>query len=179
MATIDINGMVFYETTDPVTPLQNVLNGISTAVTNAFDSTDRVFKVADATARNTLYATRGATSSNPLTVLREDTGRLERTYNGSTWKTVSPVAEWFGTATSAADGSFSGTIPSGVFSVAPLIFGTVQSTTQFTVVSVVASSATAFSGLCGYFPGFGGIATTAGFVIGLHAVQAKLASASD
>lgn len=80
MTTTDINGLVYYETTDNVTPLQVVLNGMSTAVTNAFDSTDRIFRVADATARDALYASRGA----PLLVFREDLGTLERN-GGAGW----------------------------------------------------------------------------------------------
>lgn len=83
MATTDINGMVFYTVTDPVEPLQTLLNGISTATTNALNAQDRVFKVANQAARDTLYTQRGA----PLTVSRTDTGIWERN-TGSGWVPV-------------------------------------------------------------------------------------------
>lgn len=85
MATTDINGMVFYTVSDPVEPLQTLLNGISTATTNALNANVRIFSTANATTRNALAVSRGASTSSPLVVYRQDTLVYEYTTDGITW----------------------------------------------------------------------------------------------
>lgn len=91
MATTDINGMVFYTTSDLVTPLASNINAISTAVTNAFNSETRTFRVANQAARDALLTARGASASAPLQVDRADTGVIERNTTGviGGWKATS------------------------------------------------------------------------------------------
>lgn len=84
MSTTDINGMVFYTTADGIEPIQNVFNAVSTAVTNAFNSSVRTFKVENQAARDALAITRVPTSSSPLRVYRQDTKTCEINY-GPGW----------------------------------------------------------------------------------------------
>jgi len=91
-----------------------------------------------------------------------------------------PFAEYVTMATCAADGSFSGTFPAGLFTVIPVLQCTVQSNTQFVFASAAATSETAFSGFCAYFSGTPKVfRLTAGFIISIHAVQMTATTASN
>jgi hypothetical protein len=116
--------------------------------------------------------------SSGAQVQRLDTGIVERS-DGTTWRSAGSFATYDTTTTTAADGTFSGTFPAGLFTVAPLCFATVQSGTQFAVVAVAATSPTTFGGHAGYFPGgSGGMSLIAGFTVAIHAVQATSTSAA-
>lgn len=93
--------------------------------------------------------------------------------------TKAPFAEWVGTATCDANGIFSGTFPAGRFTVTPHVVVSVASLTEFAIAAGVATSTTAFSGHCAYFPGgTGTIARTTGFVIAVRAIQRTATSAT-
>ncbi len=117
------------------------------------------------------------TASAPADVNRLDTLTIERN-SGSGWRRGAPYAEWFGNVTTAADGSFSGTFPTGLFTANPVVICTVGSGTYMACAAALATSPTAFNGHCGYFSGVGAaIATTNGFTVAIHAVQATATSA--
>lgn len=108
MATTDSNGLVLWQTTDPVSPIQSLLNGATTSVSAAFNSNARIFRVADATDQSALLTSRGATASNPLLTYRTDTGNIEIN-DGTTWKLVyTPVSSV--TVNATAGTGFSGSI---------------------------------------------------------------------
>lgn len=92
MATTDVNGQVFYGPTDPVEPLQGLLNGISTANSGRLSSEVQIKRVANVTGRTAAVTARSGrpiTVSDPLFVWREDAPenrRLEYTINGTTWR---------------------------------------------------------------------------------------------
>ena len=85
MATTDNNGIVQIQTSDDISPFQSLVNSVSSSVSNAFNANVRTFKVADATARNTLATTRVPSISEPLLVWRQDTGRFELN-EGTGWQ---------------------------------------------------------------------------------------------
>lgn len=94
MATTDSNGMVFYTVSDPVEPLQTVLNAMSTATTNALNATVRIFHVANVAARNALAAVRVPSTSNPLVVYRDDSAGIEYSVTPGTWIPGTPAPAW-------------------------------------------------------------------------------------
>ena len=85
MATTDSNGIVQIQTSDDMTPFQPLVNSVSSSVSDAFNANVRTFKVANATARNTLATTRVPTLEEPLLVWRQDTGRFELN-EGTGWQ---------------------------------------------------------------------------------------------
>lgn len=85
MATTDNNGIVQIQTSDFIAPFQSLINPVSSSVSDAFNANVRTFKVADATARDTLATTRTPTLEEPLLVWRQDTGRFELN-EGSGWQ---------------------------------------------------------------------------------------------
>lgn len=88
MATTDSNGILFYEVTDSVSPLQVLLNSGQQSISDALNTTARIFPVASIAARNALSTTYGPTASKPLYVNRADavSGRqTEYTVNGTEW----------------------------------------------------------------------------------------------
>lgn len=112
MATTDSNGLPIYQTTDPVAPLQTVLNGITTGVSAALDARTPIYPVANTTARSALVASLGWTPSatRPLYVHRADasTGlELERTTDGTTWLTIPAGAATYNATVAAG---WSGTV---------------------------------------------------------------------
>jgi hypothetical protein len=105
MATTDSNGIVFLEETDPISPFHTTINtlqqGTSDAITGIEEDIEGlkegddgilvVHQVADVTERAALAATYSPTASKPLYVDRQDAPEglnLERTSNGTTWRTV-------------------------------------------------------------------------------------------
>lgn len=90
-----------------------------------------------------------------------------------------PFAEYVTTASCAADGTFSGTFPAGLFTVAPKIVATVESSLQFAIAAAAASSATAFAGRACFFPSPlpSSANLTAGFTIVIHAFQMTASAA--
>lgn len=84
MATTDANGIVFYETTDPVSPLQTLLNSGQQSISNALSATVRVWPVADATARTAILALKGSSAANPLFVWQADV-KATLVHDGTSW----------------------------------------------------------------------------------------------
>lgn len=93
MATIDSNGVLFYQDTDSFTPPAS-LNLAQSNLSDLLSSGVRFKRVANTTARSALVTSIGLaniTADNPLFVWRADATagfRLEYTTNGSDWHTV-------------------------------------------------------------------------------------------
>ena len=91
MATTDANGQVFYGPTDPVEPLQGLLNGVSTAVSSKLGAQSQIARIANVAGRAGAVAARSGrpiTVADPLIVWRADAeagSELEVTTDGSTW----------------------------------------------------------------------------------------------
>ena len=91
MTTTDSNGLIQYQTTDNVVPLQTAFNGLSSSVSTALNSTVRTFKVASDTERNALATTRVPSASNPLVVFNSASGKGYHEINtGSGWSRLIP-----------------------------------------------------------------------------------------
>ena len=91
MTTTDSNGLIQYQTTDNVVPLQTAFNGLSSSVSTALNSTVRTFKVANDTERNALATTRVPSASNPLVVFNSASGKGYHEINtGSGWSRLIP-----------------------------------------------------------------------------------------
>lgn len=93
MTTTDANGILRWESTDPVTPLESTLNAGMDSVSAAVTLVKRglINYVANTTARSALAATFLPTASKPLYVHRQDAPagyNLEYTINGTTWAAV-------------------------------------------------------------------------------------------
>ena len=93
MTTTDSNGLIQYQTTDNVVPLQTTLNAISSSVSTSLNSTVRTFKVANDTERNALATTRVPSATNPLVVFNSASGKGYHEINtGSGWSPlISPI----------------------------------------------------------------------------------------
>ena len=92
MTTTDSNGLIQYQTTDNVVPLQTAFNGLSSSVSTALNATVRTFKVANDTERNALATSRPPTASNPLVVFNSTSGKGYHEINtGSGWSRLIPV----------------------------------------------------------------------------------------
>lgn len=91
MATTDANGQVFYGPTDPVEPLQGILNGVSTAVSSKLGAQSQIVRIPNVAGRAaavTARAGRAITAADPLIVWRADAGagrQIEYTINGTNW----------------------------------------------------------------------------------------------
>lgn len=91
MATTDANGQVFYGPTDPVEPLQGLLNGISTAVSGKIGAGAQIVRIPNMAGRVGAVAARAGraiTAADPLIVWRGDAAdgyQIEYTTNGTTW----------------------------------------------------------------------------------------------
>lgn len=96
MTTTDSNGLIQYQTTDNVVPLQTAFNGLSSSVSTALNATVRTFKVANDTERNALATSRPPTASNPLVVFNSASGKGCHEINtGSGWSRLIPNnTEW-------------------------------------------------------------------------------------
>ena len=105
MTTTDSNGLIQYQTTDNVVPLQTTLNAISSSVSTSLNSTVRTFKVANDTERNALATTRVPSATNPLIVFNSASGKGYHEINtGSGWsrwipanassQTIDPTNGW-------------------------------------------------------------------------------------
>jgi hypothetical protein len=97
MTTTDANGILRWESTDPVTPLESTLNAGMDSVSAAVTLVKRglINYVANTSARSALAATFLPTASKPLYVHRQDAPagyNLEYTINGSNWYTVGNTA---------------------------------------------------------------------------------------
>lgn len=91
MTTTDSNGLIQYQTTDNVVPLQTTLNAISSSVSTSLNSTVRTFKVANDTERNALATTRVPSATNPLIVFNSASGKGYHEINtGSGWSKMIP-----------------------------------------------------------------------------------------
>lgn len=94
MATIDSNGVLFYQDTDNYTPIQTALNLAQSNLSNLLSGKPRFERVANTAARAALVTSIGAgniSKANPLLVWRADAAdglQLEYTTNGSTWRTI-------------------------------------------------------------------------------------------
>ena len=89
MTTTDSNGLIQYQTTDNVVPLQTTLNALSSSVSTALNSTVRTFKVANDTERNALATTRVPSATNPLIVFNSASGKGYHEINtGSGWSRI-------------------------------------------------------------------------------------------
>ena len=92
MTTTDSNGLIQYQTTDNVVPLQTAFNGLSSSVSTALNSTVRTFKVANDTERNALATTRVPSATNPLVVFNSASGKGYHEINtGSGWSRLIPA----------------------------------------------------------------------------------------
>lgn len=98
MTTVDANGIIRYEETDPVTPLQSVLNAglqsVSDSLTPIKDASIKY--VVNTSARAALAASFLPTTSKPLYVWRGNAqaGRnLEVTTDGTNWYTIRSTAD--------------------------------------------------------------------------------------
>ena len=99
MATTDANGQVFYGPTDPVEPLQGILNGVSTAVSSKLGAQSQIVRIPNVAGRAaavTARAGRAITAADPLIVWRADAtpgSQIEYTMNGTNWVNydVTPV----------------------------------------------------------------------------------------
>ena len=92
MTTTDSNGLIQYQTTDNVVPLQTTLNAISSSVSTSLNSTVRTFKVASDTERNALATSRPPTATNPLVVFNSASGKGYHEINtGSGWSRWIPA----------------------------------------------------------------------------------------
>lgn len=93
MATIDSNGVLFYQDTDSFTPPAS-LNLAQSNLSSLLGESPRFKKVANTTARTALVSSVGLaniTPANPLLVWRADAAagsQLEYTTNGTTWRTL-------------------------------------------------------------------------------------------
>ena len=91
MATIDSNGVLFYQDTDSFTPPAS-LNLAQSNLSSLLGESPRFKKVANTTARTALVSSIGLaniTVDNPLLVWRADAAagsQLEYTTNGTTWE---------------------------------------------------------------------------------------------
>ena len=92
MATIDSNGVLFYQDSDNFTPPAS-LNLAQSNLSDLLSAGVRFKRVANTTARSTLVASVGIANiskANPLIVWRADAAdgvQLEYTTNGTTWHT--------------------------------------------------------------------------------------------
>ena len=93
MATIDSNGVLFYQDSDNFTPPAS-LNLAQSNLSSLLGESPRFKKVANTTARTALVSSIGLaniTPANPLLVWRADAAagsQLEYTTNGSTWNVL-------------------------------------------------------------------------------------------
>ena len=111
MTTTDSNGLIQYQTTDNVVPLQTTLNAISSSVSTSLNSTVRTFKVANDTERNALATSRPPTATNPLIVFNSASGKGYHEINtGSGWSRWIPIVPYTTTTATPAAG-YSTTIP--------------------------------------------------------------------
>lgn len=94
MATIDSNGVLFYQDTDNYTPIQTALNLAQSNLSNLLSGKPRFERTANTGTRAALVTSIGAgniSKANPLLVWRADAAdglQLEYTTNGSTWRTI-------------------------------------------------------------------------------------------
>lgn len=98
MGTTDANGIYMYDDTDGA-PTPPVLNVGQQSVSNALNAVTRrgIFAVENIAARSALASSLTVSSSNPLYVDRADAlpgMRLERSYNGTTWESVSSAVSF-------------------------------------------------------------------------------------
>ena len=96
MATIDSNGVLFYQDSDNFTPPAS-LNLAQANLSSLLSNSPRFRRVANIAARNALVASIGTaniTPDNPLLVWRADAPaglQLEFTTNGTTWSVYSNI----------------------------------------------------------------------------------------
>lgn len=108
MTTTDANGIIRYETTDPVTPLEATLNAGLDSVSAAVTVVKKgiINFAANITARTAVAAAFSPTATNPLYVHRQDADvlrRLEYTIDGTNWLSVYPAKPVFTNLTLAAN----------------------------------------------------------------------------
>lgn len=137
MATIDSNGVLFYQDTDSFAPPAS-LNLAQSNLSDLLGASPRFKKVANTTARTALVSSIGTaniTAANPLLVWRTDAAagsQLEFTTNGTKWNTVitsdaaaAPYAMAAGqggiTTSQGSTASLTVSFPGGRFSVPPRV----------------------------------------------------------
>lgn len=85
MATLDENGILFYEETDPISPFHTFLNTGQQATANALADNLRIFSVADVAERDSLALERVPSVATPLVIYRRDVGTTEMN-KGAGWR---------------------------------------------------------------------------------------------
>jgi hypothetical protein len=161
MTTTDSNGILFLETTDPISPFQTLINALQTATSTALSARAKLFK--------------SAVASPPSGAVAGDL--WYQMYDGATWRRLNNYAQYTVTATCDSAGNFSGTFPAGLFTLTPVITTSTLTNSQFSFANGIATSTTAFSGKVGYFPGgTGGVGQVAGFLVSITATQATALS---
>lgn len=94
MATLDSNGVLFYQDTDNYTPIQTALNLAQSNLSNLLGGKPRFERTANTGTRAALVTSIGAgniSKASPLIVWRADAAdglQLEYTTNGTTWRTI-------------------------------------------------------------------------------------------
>lgn len=93
MATLDDNGILFYEETDPISPIHTLLNTGQQSVSNAFGEASRIWKVDNAGERNALAVARAASAANPVYVHQADAPvasrlKVSEDPTGNVWRTI-------------------------------------------------------------------------------------------
>lgn len=109
MVTTDSNNMPLYGTADPIEPIQNLFNGISTAVSQAMSAQTQTVRVANVAGRAAAVqqrtnSGRPITVADPLKVWRADAvegTQEEITGNGVDWRSLNTRIDVAGS--SAAD----------------------------------------------------------------------------
>lgn len=120
MATLDPNGVLFYQDTDNYTPIQTALNLAQSNLSNLLGGKPRFERVANTTARNALVSSVGVgniSKANPLLVWRADAAdglQLEYTTNGSTWRTIADK-EYYDAQAAAQDTGWVAITPNAGF----------------------------------------------------------------
>lgn len=85
MTTTDINGIVFLEATDPISPFHTLMNLLQSGTSNALNATARIFPVVDTTEQDALETTYSPSPTNPI---YSDLGGVLYRSQGSGWSRV-------------------------------------------------------------------------------------------
>jgi hypothetical protein len=171
MATTDDNGILFYEDTDAVSPLDTMLNAGQQSISDAFSAAARIFPVANTGERDALTA--GSTVDNPRYI--DFTGVLWSCNDETNWRRVADFARYSTTEVANGSGIFTATWPTGRFTQAPLVHATVYGGT-FGVASILTRTTSGCTGAVYYYSG-SAWAIGSGFTVQLTATQALSASA--
>lgn len=113
MTTTDSNGLVQFQTTDKVEPLQTALNLITASVSNVLDGMVRTFNVPSVSARDALATSNPPTAAEPLLAWVQNRSKFYLN-SGSGWNEwPPPVKETDIPVTSYAGQQSFGVVPKG------------------------------------------------------------------